>query len=328
VERIENASKRAAELTSQLLATTGRGKFQPEEIDLSALVREIGQLLETIMAKNVALEFDIGDDAARIHGDASQIRQIVMNLITNAADACGDEKGRVVLRTGVMAADEEFLSSALFNGAGSPGDFAYVEAVDNGCGMDEETRSKIFEPFFTTKFAGRGLGMAAVLGIVRHHAGAIHVSSAPGRGTTVRVLLPQRSPGAADAGRDAPPADEWRGTGTVLVVDDDEDARYSARVMVEALGFEVLEASRGEEALDLFRQRDKIVGVLLDLTMPGMNGEEVFRNLRAIRSDVPILLSSGYDEHESGGRVADAGFLQKPYGPKELAAKLRAALES
>jgi CheY-like chemotaxis protein len=264
-----------------------------------------------------------------VEADETQLRQIVMNLITNASDAIGARSGYITVRTGAQYADRQFLRSAYIDDELPAGLYAFVEVTDTGVGMSEETMARIFDPFFTTKFTGRGLGLAATLGIVRGHRGTIKVESTPGEGTTFRVLLPC-SPaavsGAAATGAAAPP----RGTGTLLLVDDDPTVRQVARTMLERRGFTVLLAEDGREALELFRRdHDRITLVMLDLTMPHMGGDEAFRRMREIRPDVTGILMSGYSGHELERRFAEsglAGFVQKPFRVDEFDACLARVL--
>jgi PAS domain S-box-containing protein len=331
VEQIQTAAQRLAELTNQLLAYSGKGKFVARRIDLNHLVREMGDLLRTVVSKNAAVSYRLDADDLVIEADATQMRQVVMNLITNASEALGEAQGLVTISTGRLAADSEYLDSTLLGGQATPGGYAYLEVSDTGCGMDQETQSRIFEPFFTTKFTGRGMGLGAVLGIVRGHHGALKVYSEPGRGTTVKVLLPLcRRPAEEEEDQDAvqpPPAGE---PATVLVVDDEEMVRELTRASLEQFGFTVLSAADGQEGVELFAERaDEVDLVLLDMTMPRMGGEEAFRELRKLRPRVPVILSSGYNEQDATARFAGkglAGFIQKPYRPSELLARIREAL--
>ena len=323
LSEIEKAAQRAAELCRQMLAYAGRGKFLVETLDLSEVVAEMSRMLEVSISKKVALHYDLSDDLLAIEADSTQIRQVVMNLITNASEAIGDSSGVVSVSTGAMRCDRAYLSQSYLDDDLPEGIYAYVEVADTGCGMDEATQGKLFDPFFTTKFTGRGLGLAAVLGIVRGHGGAIEVASAPGRGSTFRVLFPviEKSPEVQKRSAKEDAA-LWRGSGTVLLVDDEESVRAVAAGMLEKLGFSVLMAADGREASGVFRDHaDEIVCVLLDLTMPHMDGEECLRELREIRPNVCVILSSGYSEEEVTrrfSRQAPAGFIHKPYRSEAL----------
>ncbi len=325
LEGIATTSKRAAELANQLLAYAGKGRFVVSTFDLNALIEELSSLLEASISKKASLRFDLADEAPCLEADATQIRQVVMNLITNASDAIGDGDGVISIRTGVMAVDRAYLSRTFLDEELPEGRYVFFEVGDTGCGMDTETKRRMFDPFFSTKTAGRGLGMAALLGIVRGHHGAIRVSSKPGAGTTIRVLLPA-------SGREAPPValestTIWRGSGKVLVVDDETVVREVAEAILSGAGFEVLAAKDGIEALEVVRrQGNELVAVLLDLAMPHLDGAETARELRRLCPQIKILLCSGYSELAVDQLVADgtvSGFLHKPFSPSTLIDELR-----
>ncbi len=328
--QIQDSAKMAAELTNQMLAYSGKGKFIVEPIDLSRVLRSMAHLLEIAVPKSVDLEFDLQESIAAIEGDVTQIRQIAMNLVTNAAEAIGDQPGRISVRSRSIVADRQYLAAAL--PANDHPEGAYVELVvaDTGCGMDEEVVSKVFDPFFTTKFTGRGLGLAAVIGIVRGHGGAIRAESAPGEGTIFSVLFPTTALPLPAPAPVVNRLDEYRGDGTLLVVDDEESVRVVAKRMLQEFGFEVLTADSGFSAVEQYEAHGgKLDGVLLDLTMPQMSGEETLRRLQSIRADVPVILTSGYSEHEVVGRLGReglAGFIQKPYTADDLIEKIRDVL--
>jgi two-component system cell cycle sensor histidine kinase/response regulator CckA len=331
VEDIARASRRAAELCEQMLAYSGKGRFVIEPLQLSALVSEMAQMLEISISKKVALEYDFDEDLPAVEADATQVRQIVLNLITNASEAIGDQRGTIAVRTRVVDVAPEFGSATPSAEALPAGRYVALEVTDTGCGMDAEVREKIFDPFFTTKFTGRGLGLAAVLGIVRGHGGGVDVSSEPGRGTAFRVLFPASEDRLAARGRDVDrEASRWQGSGTVLLVDDEPAVRRLGSRMLESLGFLTVTARDGVEAIDLLRgHRDRITCVILDLTMPQMDGKETFRELRAIRPEVPVVLSSGYAEQDATQDFVGkelAGFIQKPYELDTLRAVLRRAI--
>jgi two-component system cell cycle sensor histidine kinase/response regulator CckA len=328
LDNVVLASRRAANLTRQLLAYSGKGHFEVRAIDLSVHVRELATLLETTISKKVQLRLELTEDMPPVAADIAQVQQIVMNLVINGAEAIGDQRGTVLVTTGLQNIDEFYVQS-LFSSEGiAPGNYVYLEVHDTGCGMDEATKMRIFDPFFTTKFTGRGLGLAAVMGIVRGHKGAIKVYSSPGKGTTFKVFFP-----AADgtAVGPAPEVMSFRGEGLALVVDDDQGVREAASRLLEFFGFSVLQAVDGRHGTEVFRQHaSEIVVVILDMTMPEMNGEETFREIRRVRSDVPVILTSGYNEIEATRRFTAkglAGFLQKPFTPKELTQKLALALK-
>ncbi len=332
VEEIKKAAIRASELTNQMLAYSGRGWFVVQPLNLNELVQEMGHLLQVSISKKVGLKYDLVEDLPAVEADAAQIRQVVMNLITNASEAIGEGSGAIVVATGVMDATRDYLSKACLDDNLPEGQYVYLEVSDTGCGMDEQTITKLFDPFFTTKFAGRGLGLAAVLGIVRGHRGCVTVESQVGKGTTFRVLLP-RSEKPVEAMPEHPAAvslKQWRGEGTILVADDEESVRKVAKTMLEDGGFRVLLAGNGQEALEVFRQHaDEILLVLLDMTMPEMDGQETFREMQRVREDVKVILFSGYDEQDTTSRFAGnslAGFIQKPFGFDALMRKVRQVL--
>ncbi len=325
IEKIEQAALRAADLTNQMLAYSGKGKFVVRKVQLSDVVTEIARLLEVSISKKTSLRFDFKEDLPPIEADATQLRQVIMNLITNASEAIGDRSGVVSIATGSITADSDYLAGTYPEHDLPEGEYVFLEVSDTGCGMDQETVSKIFDPFFSTKFTGRGLGLAAVLGIVRGHQGTIKVYSEQGTGTNIKVLFPAADPGKADlAGSPRPePGGEVSGLGRcVLVVDDDSMVREVACSILESVGFEVCQAGNGEEGVKVFESRaDEIDLVLLDTTMPKMGGEEAFRRMRRIRPDVRVVLTSGYNEQEVTSRFAGkelSGFLQKPFRALKL----------
>ena len=331
---VEKAARRAADLCRQMLAYAGKGQFIVQRIDLSHLVQEMVYMLEVSASKKAALRYDLAPDLTLVEADAAQMRQVIMNLVVNASEAIGDRPGVVAIATGVMHADRDWLADCLLGEGCAPGLYVFLEVSDTGCGMDAATRRRVFEPFFTTKFSGRGLGLAAVLGIVRSHHGAIRVASESGRGTSFRVLLPGVAGTHLTAGVDDDDAPVWRGSGTVLVVDDEEPVRSLARHMLDRMGFRVLLANDGREGLQVFRDveaaGERIACVLLDLTMPRMDGEEAYRALREVRADVKVVLVSGYAEEELAERFAGrglAGIMQKPYRLATLQRKLASILE-
>ncbi|MGH7143453.1 MAG: PAS domain S-box protein [Planctomycetota bacterium] len=330
IQQIENAARRAADLTNQLLAYSGKGRFVVQPLNLTQLVQEMAQLLEISIPKKIQLAYNFYPALPLIDADASQVQQIVMNLITNAADAIGTQTGSITVSTGQETIRADHQAVSYLDKTLLPGSYAYLEVADTGCGMTEETQARIFDPFFTTKFTGRGLGLAAVLGIVRGHGGALRVRSAPDRGTVFRVLLPVAS--IQEAPRPPKPKTDsfFVGVGTVLIVDDEESVRTVARMMLQKFGFRVLIARDGREGLEVFqRHQSDIQVVLLDMTMPQMSGEEVFHAIRRIHPGVAVVLSSGFSEQEAVSRFGLdglAGFIQKPYRTMDLIQAIRTAL--
>jgi PAS domain S-box-containing protein len=324
---IETAAKRAADLTRQMLAYSGKGKFFVSDVDLNSLIRETLQLLEISISKKTELILELDDKLPIIEGDESQLRQILMNLVINASEALGGHRGTVIIRTFMQRYDAPLRPESPGDEVLPPGEYVHLEVQDMGEGMTDETRQRLFEPFFTTKFAGRGLGLAATLGIIQSHSGSIYVASEHGKGTTFTVILPTIEP---QMGQPTPPGlflfDDITPThknapplskGTVLVADDEPSVRRLARRLFERMGFEVLAASDGREAVEIFQlEASRITLVLLDITMPQLNGLEVCRIIRSIRPNIKIILTSGYNEHDATAPFAGekiSGFLHKPY---------------
>jgi PAS domain S-box-containing protein len=326
------ASERASHLTRQLLAYAGKGRFVVELVNLSELVREIAALFQTTIARSVQVRLELRDDLPFVLADASQLQQVAMNLVINGAEAIGDkDNGTVLVTTGTQNVDETYVRSTL-GGTSELQEGLYVslDVHDNGCGMDEETIARIFDPFFTTKFTGRGLGLAAVQGIVRGHKGAIRVYSRPGQGTTFKVLFPA-APQTANEPEPARTTPTISGNELILVIDDEEIIRRTAKAVLERDGCTVVLAENGKEGIDLFQVlSDKVSVVLLDMTMPVMSGEETHSRLTAINPDVPVILSSGYNEVEAVRRFTGkglAGFIQKPYSAGALREKIGTAVQ-
>lgn len=332
IQDIQTAGVRLAELTKQMLAYSGKGKFVVERLSLSRMVEEMVHLLKISIPKRVALAYELDSNLPAILGDASQIRQVVMNLITNAAEACGKKDGIVSVCTGVLYADRSTLLEYDLSEELPEGDYVFLEVSDNGCGMDKETKKKIFDPFFSTKFTGRGLGMAAVLGIIRSHCGAVQICSEPNKGTSAKVLLPKEEVECDEF--QAITTDDshmFRGQGMVLLVDDEEAVLTTVRHMLERMGYTVLSAVDGIEAVNQVREHAaELVCVLLDLTMPRMDGREAFAKIHQIRQNLPVILCSGYNQQEARRQFVGEGltdFLQKPFRYKSLVDKLREVLE-
>ncbi|MFN8392418.1 MAG: MEDS domain-containing protein [Bdellovibrionota bacterium] len=329
VSQIRTAARRLSGLTNQLLAYSGKGPVSQEKLNLSVLVQEMGDLLRPAISKRAVVDYSLAKDLPPMLADATQIRQVVMNLITNASDAIGEGSGTITIRTGLFDAPYDYLKQTYLADHLSPGKFVFLDVSDTGCGMSEETVTKIFDPFFTTKFTGRGLGLAAVLGIVRRHGGALKVDSLVGQGTTFRVLFPAAEGDLDPAARKPVLDGTWRGSGVMLVVDDEEAVREIAAEMLSHLGFEVLLASSGRQALHYLETPEyKIRGVLLDITMPDMDGETVLNRMSGLDGQVKVIVSSGFHQADMARRFhtpAVAGYLQKPYGREQLSTVLQHA---
>ena len=330
LEPLVRTSERAAELTNKLLSYTGKAPSELRSADLSQVVREFTPLLKGLIAKNVELAVDVAPGLPSVLCDAVQLQQVVMNLVLNAAEACGPRAAHVRVATGVTEVDAAVLStwSAKLAVAGDlkPGRFAFVEVSDDGSGIEPAVIARIFDPFFTTKFTGRGLGLATVSGIVRAHHGGLEVESNPGEGSRFRAYFPVGL--APAAALPAAARQVARSGSVVLIVDDEAVVLDVARDILQHFGFEVATASSGRMAVEIMRER-KIDLAMLDMTMPEMNGLQTLGALRAIRPDLPAILSTGYSEPEATRQFAGtnlAGFIQKPYAPNVLVSKVREAL--
>jgi PAS domain S-box-containing protein len=329
LEGVTKAGEQAAHLTRQMLAYSGKGKFLVEALNLSALIPEMTGLVRPSISKKVSLYLDLAEDLPPIEADRGQVQQVFMNLALNAAEAIGSHDGLISIRTRTQDVDDGYLRLHPEGAALRPGRCVCLEVRDTGCGMDEATKAKIFDPFFTTKFTGRGLGLAAVAGILRGHKGAILVDSAPGKGSCFTVLFPAVERAAGEAPLVTRKA-ALHGAGVLLVVDDEQVVRELAKRALERHGYNVLLAESGQAAIDLCKRHPgDIALIILDLGMPNMGGEEVLPELRKIRPSVKVLVSSGYSEAEAmalfkGQRVSD--FIQKPYTSKDLAEKVKGCL--
>jgi signal transduction histidine kinase/CheY-like chemotaxis protein/ABC-type amino acid transport substrate-binding protein len=321
LESLEKIIHRAADLTRQMLAYSGKGRFVVRPYNLNQVVQEVTHLLEVSISKKVALRYDLAPVLPMVEADAAQIQQVIMNLVTNAADAIGDHEGTIRLTTGTLEVDRPYLEQA-FQGQGlAPGNYVSLEVTDSGCGMSPDVLARIFDPFFTTKVAGRGLGLSATIGILKGHRAGLRIYSEVGKGTTFKLLFPSSEVQQAEAsGQIAIPA--LMKKATVLLVDDEEMIREAATDVLESIGLQVVCAEDGQEALDIIHSGHPPVDlVLMDLTMPRMDGREAFRALHRTHPDLPVILCSGYSEKECTEELAGRGlaaFLQKPYTLRHL----------
>ncbi|MBE2251285.1 MAG: response regulator [Myxococcus sp.] len=314
LDQIEAATLRAAELCAQMLAYAGKGPTVLQALDLDQLVRDSSELLRATVSKRVALKVSGGALLPLVRADRTQVQQVVMNLVMNASEAVGERDGVVRVTTAVVEGAAIDLTRARCAPDVLEGPFVCVTVADDGCGMSDEVRERMFEPFFTTKFTGRGLGLAATLGIIRGHGGVLTVESAVGVGTTFKVYLPAAE-GAAITSR-LTPLPLPTGGGTVLVVDDEESVRSSTSRLLEECGLSTLVAADGREALALFERHGPRIGlVLLDVTMPQLDGPQTLQALRRLRPEVRVILMSGHAEADVARRVGggQAAFLQKPF---------------
>jgi PAS domain S-box-containing protein len=335
LEEVVRATIRAADLTRQMLAYSGKGAFVVRHLDLSSEVREMATLLRTAISKQASLVWELASNLPPVNADATQVRQIVMNLITNASDALGEKEGTITLRTGVIQRDQlndtRFGIPVAAEEIEAPGEhpFVFLEVSDTGSGMTPDTLQRIFDPFFSTKFAGRGLGLAAVMGIVRTHQGLIRIRTEPGQGTKFRVLFPAVAGSTSTPEKLPPGRSDWRGSGTILVVEDEAGVREVAERILQDFGLETIAAVDGRDALEIMDQvGDSVTAVLLDMSMPRMGGQETFRRLRERRPDLPVIMMSGYTEQTVAPQFTGSGpgltaFLQKPFLAEDLMEILR-----
>ena len=328
---IEEGATRAAELCRQMLAYAGRGKTTTAPIDVNALVGETAQLVKLSFSKRAQVERRFAAALPAVKGDASQLRQVVMNLLMNASEALADAGGRITVTTGITRLDDADWAEFVPVPELPAESYVFVEVEDSGCGMTPDVLSRIFNPFYSTKFTGRGLGLSAVHGILRSHGGAVRVRSEVGRGTTFRVVLPAAAAAAPTSVRKPRSgARAWKDAGLALVVDDDRLVRMAASSMLELLGFEVVEAADGDEVLPLLRDKQlKPRLVLIDLTMVRRHGAETLADVRSVDTDVPVLMMSGYSEQDALVRVGElscSGFLEKPFSLEHLRDRLAVVL--
>ncbi|TGU70267.1 response regulator [Geomonas terrae] len=329
LHRIQQSAQRAADLTKHMLAYSGKGRFMIEAVDLNQVIEELAHLQEISVSRQAKLSYHLHRPLPAIDGDPAQLRQMVMNLVINASEAIGGEKGEIVITTGSAAGEPKHILEA-WQEELPEGEYVCLTVTDTGCGMDRETIARLFDPFFTTKFTGRGLGMAAVQGIVKGHKGAIRITSEPGKGSTFRIFLPVGTPtvkgdvGSTDRQREA-----MQPGAKAMLVDDEEAVRNVGAEMLKQLGFTPVLAKDGEEALEIFRQTPGISFLILDMTMPRMDGKQCLGELRRIAPAVPVIMSSGYNEQEIarelGGEIP-SGFIQKPYNVASMKEAIERAL--
>ena len=328
LEEIRSAAHQATELCRQMLAYTGRERLEATNVDVSEIAQRMKQLLGVSISKKISLRFELAGALPPVRADTSQLRQVLLNLVLNASEASGNEPGVISVRTGIEHCSLDSFESTYFQENLQEGAYVFIEVTDSGSGMDAETKARLFDPFYTTKFLGRGLGLAAVLGIVRAHSGAIRVYSELGRGSTLKVLLPALDLGAVPTV--SPTSRRRMGGGLVLLADDEPSVRSVGQRMLERLGYRVLIAEDGQQAVALLeRHGASVVLVLLDMAMPHLDGVEAFREMRRLRPDIRVVLTSGYSESEATSRFAGkglAGFLQKPFRLDALRTVMQAAV--
>ncbi len=331
LQEVMSAGERAADLTRQLLAYAGKGRFILSNVDMNEVAAETINIVRASISKRVRVELNLIELLPAVEGDRTQLQQLLMNLIINAAEAIGDEDGVVRVTTSTTAIDEEQARTFTMPAQLKAGAYVCVEVQDSGSGMDERTRARIFEPFFTTKFLGRGLGLAATLGIVRSHGGAIHVRSAPGCGSTFRILLPAKAHAAEEPRAERATTENESGA-TVLVIDDEGIVRLTTRTTLMKAGFRVILSDNGANGLRRLEADPGGVDlVLLDFTMPVMGGVETFRRVHELRPDLPVIVMSGYTDSEVArhfGSRSPSAFLQKPFTAARLLEKVQTVLGS
>ncbi|HFQ94345.1 MAG TPA: response regulator, partial [Anaerolineae bacterium] len=331
VEKAVKAAERAADLTQKMLAYSGRGHFEVRPLNLNALIEENLHLFEVSIPKNVSLRSELADDLPLIEADAGQMQQVVMNLIVNGAEAIGEHPGRVLVVTGVEEVGEADGRIPQYTAAQlAPGRYVTLEVHDNGSGMDAETKARIFDPFFSTKQTGHGLGLAAVSGIMRGHKGGIRVYSEVGQGTTFKLLFPVSQAAPADVEGDTAVSPDEHPAGLILVIDDEAPVREAVTDILEMENIQVLTAANGAEGVAMYQKHMADIDlVILDLSMPDINGEETFYRLRRLNPDVKVLLSSGFNQIEATRHFSGkglAGFMQKPYNAARLLEEVKAYL--
>jgi two-component system cell cycle sensor histidine kinase/response regulator CckA len=327
---IQSSAERAAQLCNQMLSYAGQGPVSKEHLCINDLTRDTAQLLTTAISKKTALSLDLGENMPWVNGDRSQLQQVIMNLVINASEALQNLPGKIKLKTRYAHVDHARLFACRSGETLKEGDYIMVEVKDTGEGMTPEVMSRIFDPFYTTKFTGRGLGLAAVLGIVRSHGGDLSVESTSGAGTTFRIYLPA----SGTMNLSAPALDitstTWLGTGHALIIDDEATIRLAGHAVLSHLGFHVDTAEDGMRGLEkILRQVNGYQVVLLDLTMPNLDGHEVYKIVRDRMPHLPIIIMSGYSSHQATDLMKDGGptsFIQKPFSVETIKEKLMTLL--
>jgi PAS domain S-box-containing protein len=330
VQEIEGAIQRAAQLNRQLMLYAGRSRLTIQSVDVNALIRDLSLLLRAALPRHVSLHYELADCLPLIDADLSQVRQVIMNLALNGAEAIDQPEGVVTFKTSLRMLDRATSAALRLTPDGLEGQFVCIEIADTGAGMADTTVARAFEPFFTTKFGGRGLGLSAALGTMRAHRGAIQLMSAPGHGSSCLLFFPVQSdypvppimrlhPQSIMHGAHSRPIS---GSGTILVVDDEDDVRAIAVRALTDAGFDVLEAGDGVSGIAMFTTHaDIIAAVVLDFALPNLTGVQVFHEIQHIKPGTPVVLMSGFAEVDTAHLIHDAalvGFLQKPFTMREL----------
>ena len=333
LKQIETAAHHAADLTNQLLAYGGKGALVAQRVDLSELIEEMQQLLQSVLSKQTEIIWSRPDQSMMTQADPSQLRQVIMNLLTNASEAMEDRQGKIAIEIDRIAISRAELSTEWVVNP-QEGEHIRLQVVDQGVGMDSDTQKRLFEPFFTSKFVGRGLGLSAVLGIIRRHAGGIRIKSAPGEGTTITVVLPAEyiAPDDVEQTKKAERSKKWKTKGTALIVDDEEHVRIATEAMMQQLGFtDVITANDGDQAIKIIQDTDQTFSViLLDVTMPGPGLEQTFTQIKANSPASAVVLMSGYNEQHIAS-ILDmeqrVQFLKKPFTFETITDSLQQVLK-
>ncbi len=331
IKLVKDAALRSADLAKQMLAYSGKGKFIVQPVNINRVIEQMIELLNISVSKKVTLKLNLAENVPLMIADISQIRQVLMNLIINASEAIDEKPGLITLTTGKIWADRKYLADTYVDDNLPSGCYVFIEVADTGCGIDKENQKRIFEPFYTTKFTGRGLGLGAVMGIIRGHNGAIKIYSEINRGSIFKIVIPCCTETVEEKPTVIKPSvGKWQGKGTILIADDDQVVlNFASRILSNA-GFNVIKASDGLEAMGQFTtHQSDICLVLLDYTMPNLNGDEVFARIRNLKKDVKVILSTGYSEEVTNEFIGKglAGFIQKPYVISSLLDVVRNALE-
>ncbi len=330
LDQICTVSKKAGGLCRELLAFAGKTRLADIPLNVSELASKTAQSFETPTSPKVRISYELPQGLPLIKGDPSLLSQVLLNLLTNASEAIDGTTGDIALRTSTKECSETFLSRNLSGHTPPEGTYVCIRISDTGSGMDEVTLSRIFDPFFTTKTKGRGLGLSTTVGIVRSHGGALLVDSTPGTGTVFQVLLPVACNTASETGETKEGLPGWRGSGTLLLVDDEESVLDMTGRMLTRMGFDVVTAANGREAMELFRTRPhEFRGLVCDMVMPEMNGEETFWTARGLRPDVPVLVCSGYTEGGTPSfcqKEEHVLFIEKPFAAVTLNSALHSLL--
>lgn len=324
LRNIITACKRGGELCNQLMAFSGKGYLELSVCDLNELIQDLLPLMSVSLSKKDEIQYKLMDDIPMVEVDDVQIRQIIMNLLTNASDALEDKTGNILIETGIIPLDDMFMQGNFWGSSSvqESQDYVYIKVKDNGSGMTNETIAKIFDPFFTTKFSGRGLGLAAVLGIIQAHHGALKVDSQLGAGSCFWCLLPISNKKKTLKTEQQSISEQWQGHGRILIADDESDLRDALNHYLQSIGFETILAADGLQALEKFKQhKNTITAVLLDMTMPKMNGKDIYEQIIQIVPDMKVLLMSGYTEKKIDSEFNKGSahaFIKKPFRLREL----------